>query len=51
VQAMLIHGMIVQGRAGDKHYGAAAVSAPRKDDLRSCRDLGKRIADLVMKLG
>lgn len=51
VQAMLIHGMIVQGRAGDKHYGAAAVSAPRKDDLRSCRDLGKRMADLVMKLG
>ena len=23
VQAMLIHGMIVQGRADDKHYGVA----------------------------
>jgi len=50
VQAMLVHGMIVQGRAGSKHYGAAAIGAPKKDDLRSCRDLGKRTANLVMKL-
>jgi len=50
VQAMLVHGMIVQGRANNKHYGAAAVGAPKKDDLRSCRDLGKRTANLVMKL-
>ena len=50
VHAMLVHGMIVQGRANNKHYGAAAIGAPRKDDLRSCRDLGKRTANLVMKL-
>jgi NAD(P)H dehydrogenase (quinone) len=28
VQAMLIHGMIVQGNAEDKHYGVAVTSAP-----------------------
>ena len=49
-QAMLVHGMIVQGRANNKHYGAAAVGAPKKDDLRSCMNLGKRTANLVMKL-
>ena len=27
VQAMLIHGMIVQGRADDKHYGVAVTGA------------------------
>jgi len=49
-QAILVHGMIVQGRANNKHYGAAAVSAPKRDDLRSCMDLGRRTANLVMKL-
>jgi len=50
IQALLIHGMIVQGRAHAKHYGAAAVGAPKKSDLRSCMDLGKRTASLVMRL-
>src|SRR3989337_4482416 len=50
LQALLVHGMIVQGRANDKHYGAAAVGAPSKDDLKSCMDLGKRVASLVLKL-
>ena len=50
VQAMLIHGMIVQGRADDKHYGIAVTGAPKKRDLAECEELGKRIADLVLKL-
>jgi len=50
VQAMLVHGMIVQGRANSKHYGAAAVGAPSGKDLKSCMDLGKRTASLVMRL-
>lgn len=48
--AMLIHGMIVQGRADDKHYGAAAVGKPDKEALEYCRELGKRTASLVAKL-
>jgi len=50
LQAMLVHGMIVQGRANDKHYGAAAVGSPRERELESCRELGKRVANLVTKL-
>jgi len=50
LQAMLIHGMIIQGRAKDKHYGSAAVESPGKKELESCRDLGKRVATLALKL-
>lgn len=50
LQAMLVHGMIVQGRANDKHYGAAAVGSPSKKELESCKELGKRVANLVAKL-
>jgi hypothetical protein len=47
---MLVHGMIVQGRTHDKHYGAAAVGSPREKELKSCKGLGKRVAYLVTKL-
>jgi NAD(P)H dehydrogenase (quinone) len=50
LQAMLIHGMVVQGRADDKHYGAAVVGAPKKRDLACCEDLGRNVAMLVKKL-
>ena len=50
VQAMLIHGMIVQGRADDKHYGVAVTGAPKKRDLAECEKLGERVATLVLKL-
>ena len=50
LQAMLVHGMIVQGRSDDKHYGAAAVGLAKEKDIESCRYLGKRVANLVMKL-
>jgi len=50
LQAMLVHGMIVQGRAHSKHYGTVAVGAPNKKELESCRELGKRVANLVAKL-
>jgi NAD(P)H dehydrogenase (quinone) len=50
LQAMLVHGMIVQGRADEKHYGAAAVGSPKKGALRYCEDLGRNTATLVNKL-
>jgi NAD(P)H dehydrogenase (quinone) len=50
LQTMLVHGMIVQGRADTKHYGAAAVGSPSEKDLIGCRSLGKRVADLAKKL-
>jgi NAD(P)H dehydrogenase (quinone) len=50
LQAMLIHGMIVQGRHDHKHYGAAAVGAPNEEETESCRQLGKRVASLAGRL-
>jgi NAD(P)H dehydrogenase (quinone) len=50
VQAMLIHGMIVQGNAEDKHYGVAVTGAPKAKDLKACEELGSRVANLIQKL-
>jgi len=50
LEAMLVHGMIVQGRAHSKHYGAAAVGSPREKELESCKELGKRATSLLTKL-
>jgi NAD(P)H dehydrogenase (quinone) len=50
LQAMLVHGMIVQGRSDNKHYGAAAVESPSKKELEHCKELGKKVANLVLKL-
>jgi NAD(P)H dehydrogenase (quinone) len=50
VETMLVHGMIVQGRSDDKHFGVAAVEAPNPKELEHCKQLGKRVAHLVLKL-
>ena len=50
LQAMLVHGMIVQGRSQGKHYGVAAVGAPQQQELKLCKELGNRVATLVSKL-
>ncbi|HXX87605.1 MAG TPA: NAD(P)H-dependent oxidoreductase [Candidatus Acidoferrum sp.] len=51
LEAMLIHGMIVQGRFEHEHYGAAAVGAPDKKAVESCKDLGRSVASLAVKVG
>ena len=50
LETMLVHGMIVQGRPDDKHFGAAAVGAPHAKEIEYCKELGKRVANLVLKL-
>ena len=50
LQAMLVHGMIVQGASDLKHYGSTAVGSQNKDDMKDCRELGKRVAALVLRL-
>jgi len=51
IHAMLIHGMVVQGRSkGNKHYGEAAVGSPGPEELEGCRDLGYKTAALVARL-
>lgn len=49
-EALLIHGMVVQGTSGRNHYGAASVGAPDDTDAETCRKLGARVAKLVKKL-
>jgi hypothetical protein len=48
--ALLIHGMIVQGRFDDKHYGPTAVESPSKQEEKLCQELGERVAMLANKL-
>ena len=49
INAMLIHGMIVQGDAEGDHYGAVAIGAPNKRSQARCRRLGKRVANLARR--
>ena len=50
LEAMLVHGMIIKGRARSGHYGAAAVGEPKERDIERCRELGEAVANLVVKL-
>jgi NAD(P)H dehydrogenase (quinone) len=50
LHAMLVHGMIIQGRPDDKHYGAAVVEAPNAKDTEYCKALGQRVAALTLRL-
>ena len=50
VKALLIHGMIVQGDAQGDHYGAIAVGAPDDRSRKECEKLGRRVAELAVKL-
>ena len=50
VNAMLVHGMIVQGHAEGAHYGVAVRGEPGKQALAECEALGRSVADLALKL-
>lgn len=50
LKAMLVHGMIIQGNAENKHYGVAALGAPKANDLKLCRERGAKLVDLARKL-
>ncbi len=52
LEAMLVHGMIVQGNARGplQHYGAAAKGAPDDKEQKSCQALGFRVSRLVTRL-
>ncbi|MGA2192750.1 MAG: NAD(P)H-dependent oxidoreductase [Nitrospirota bacterium] len=50
IQAMLIHGMVVQGIPKGDHYGPVSIGAPDDRVGRQCRILGERVARLTKKL-
>ena len=50
LNALLIHGMIIQGEPKGDHYGPVATGAPDERALKCCERLGKNIANLAKKL-
>jgi len=49
-EALLVHGMVIQGSSAGNHYGATSVGSPNEAALEACRKLGERVAKLAMKL-
>jgi len=50
LNAMLIHGMIIQGDPQGDHYGAVAIGSPNARATKQCIRLGSRVAKLVKRL-
>ena len=50
LNAMLIHGMVVQGDHSGDHYGPVAIGAPDARAIKECLRLGERTARLVLRL-
>ena len=50
LQAMLVHGMVVQGIPKGDHYGPVSIGAPDERASKQCRLLGERVAKLANKL-
>ncbi|MDH7602527.1 MAG: NAD(P)H-dependent oxidoreductase [Armatimonadota bacterium] len=50
LNAMLIHGMIIQGDPQGDHYGRVSINAPDQRVESQCRRMGQRIAELVKKV-
>ncbi len=51
LKAFLIHGMIVEGNTDGGHYGPVAIGAPDERCGEECKGLGRRVAQLVKRLG
>lgn len=50
LDAMLVHGMIIQGTPSGGHYGPVTIGAPDAKTLKECAALGARVAALVQML-
>jgi len=50
LNAMLIHGMVIQGDPKGDHYGPVAIGAPDERSLNECSRLASRISALIKKI-
>ncbi len=50
IQAMLVHGFVVQGSPSGDHYGPVSVGSPDRRVKALCKEYGARIAALAAKL-
>lgn len=50
LQALLIHGMVIQGDCSGLHYGVTSVGEAKDNDVQHCERFAKRYAALVKRL-
>ena len=50
LEALLIHGMIVQGDPRGHHYGVTSLGKPTENDIQRCKRYGQRFAKLVKQI-
>ncbi|MBU0548802.1 MAG: NAD(P)H-dependent oxidoreductase [Candidatus Omnitrophica bacterium] len=50
INALLIHGMIIQGDSKGDHYGPVAIGAADSRAIKECQRFGERTGRLVKKL-
>jgi NAD(P)H dehydrogenase (quinone) len=49
-EALLIHGMIIQGDSAGDHYGPVSIGSPDKRAVGECRRFGSRFGELLKRL-
>ena len=50
LNSMLVHGMVIQGMHEYNHYGPASVGAPGPQEIKLCKMLGRKVAELTLEL-
>lgn len=50
LEAMLVHGMVVQGDSKSKHYGAIVEETPGEEERAMVAEKGRQMGQLVKKL-
>ncbi|MFC1938926.1 flavodoxin family protein [Chloroflexota bacterium] len=50
IEALLIHGMVVQGDPQGHHYGVTSLGKPDEQDRLRCQRFGRRFARTVKKI-
>lgn len=50
LEALMVHGFIVEGDPQGDHYGPVSLGKPDERALKQCKRKGKRLAELTLKL-
>ena len=50
LEALLVHGFIVEGDPQGDHYGPVSLGKPDERAVKQCKRKGKRVAELTLKL-
>jgi len=50
LNALLVHGMVIQGNPNGDHYGPVSIDKPDSRVKGQCNELGRRVAALVKKV-